>query len=106
MGRNKQNHIGVDCNRQFVENPQKYRGYSAQTTEICLKMNLNAMGFPGIERVVGVHQTTIINWVKQIGELLPDSSEPEQISQVGELDELEMRNTLARKHLNQIQVNE
>ena len=87
--RNKQNHICVNCNRQLVENPLKHRGYSSETKEICLKMYLNGMGFRGIERVVGVHHTTIINWVKQIGELLPDSYEPEQIPQVGELDELE-----------------
>ena len=30
-----------------------------------------------------------INWVKQVGELLPNAYEPEVIPQVGELDELE-----------------
>ena len=30
------------------------------------------MGFRAIERVKNVHHTTIINWVKQAGELLPD----------------------------------
>ncbi len=35
------------------------------------------------------HHTTIINWVKQVGELLPDFYNPETLSEVGELDELE-----------------
>ena len=37
----------------------------------------------------GVHHTTIINWVKQVGELLPEAYEPDTIPEVGELDELE-----------------
>ena len=52
-------------------------------------MYLNGMGFRGIERVTGVHHTMVINWVKQVGDLLPDSYNPEITSEVGELDELE-----------------
>lgn len=37
----------------------------------CLKLYVNGMGFRGIERVKGVHHTTIITWVKQIGECYP-----------------------------------
>lgn len=52
-------------------------------------MYVNGMGFRAIERVKGVHHTTVITWVKQVGELLPDAYEPERIPQVGELDELQ-----------------
>jgi hypothetical protein len=38
------------------------------------------MGFRGIERVTGVHNTTIMALVKQVGELLPDYYTPETIS--------------------------
>jgi hypothetical protein len=37
----------------------------------------------------GVHHTTIINWVKQVGEKLPDAPPSDRIPSVGELDELE-----------------
>ncbi len=47
------------------------------------------MGFRAIERIKGVHHTSIINWVKQVGELLPNAYAPETIPLVGELDELE-----------------
>jgi hypothetical protein len=47
------------------------------------------MGFRAIERVKNVHHTTIINLVKQVGELLPDFYDPETLPEVGELDELE-----------------
>jgi hypothetical protein len=42
-----------------------------------------------IERVKGVHHTTIIKWVKLVGELLADADNPTVIPQVCELDELE-----------------
>lgn len=87
--RGKQNHICVDCGRQFVEDPQTYRGYSDEVRQECLKMYTNGSGFRAIERVTGVHHTTVINWVRQVGELLPDSYDPEVIPEVGELDELQ-----------------
>jgi len=87
--RGKQNHICVDCQHQFVLEPKPHRGYSEETKRLCLKMYLNGMGFRGIERVTGVHHTTVINWVKQGGRMLPDAEPPETIPDVGELDELE-----------------
>ena len=42
-------------------------------------MYVNGMGFRAIERIKGVHHTTIINWVKQVGELLPEAYEPDTI---------------------------
>ena len=87
--RGKQNHICVDCDRQFIDHYQTTRGYSDGVKRECLKMYVNGMGFRGIERVKGVHHTTVITWVKQVGELLPDAYDPETTPEVGELDELE-----------------
>jgi hypothetical protein len=42
-----------------------------------------------IERVKEVHHTTVITWVKPIGELLADAYAPDVPPEVGELDELE-----------------
>jgi transposase-like protein len=85
----KQNYICVDCGRQFIDSYASSRGYSKEVKQICLKMYVNGMGFRAIERVTGVHNTTVMDWVKQVGELLPDSYAPEPIPAVGELDELE-----------------
>ena len=85
----KQNHICVDCGRQFIIGAQTTKGYSDQVKRECLKMYVNGMGFRGIERVKGVHHTTVITWVRRVGELLPDAYSPETIPIVGELDELE-----------------
>ncbi|NEO88289.1 MAG: IS1 family transposase [Spirulina sp. SIO3F2] len=85
----KQNYKCVTCGRQFIENPQKQRGYSDEVRSECLKMYVNGMGFRGIEWVKGVHHTTIIHWVKQSGKELPDALAPESVPEVGELDELQ-----------------
>ncbi|MEP0919967.1 IS1 family transposase [Leptolyngbya sp. DQ-M1] len=85
----KQNHICVDCGRQFIDHYDPSPGYSEQVKRECLLMYTNGMGSRAIERVKGVHQTTIIHWVKQVGQNLPDAYAPDQSPQVGELDELE-----------------
>jgi transposase-like protein len=85
----KQNYICVGCGRQFIDCYQPHKGYSEEVKRECLKMYVNGMGFRAIERIKGVHHTSIINWVKQVGKLLPDAYEPDTIPLVGELDELE-----------------
>jgi hypothetical protein len=52
-------------------------------------MYVNGSGFRSIERVKGVHHTTVIYWVKQLGAQLPDTYDLETPPTVGELDELE-----------------
>jgi hypothetical protein len=47
------------------------------------------MGVRGISRVTDIAHTTILNWIEQSGERLPESYDPKQHPQVGELDELE-----------------
>jgi transposase-like protein len=85
----KQNHICVNCGRQFIDCYDPPKGYTDEVKRECLKMYVNGMGFRAIERVKAVHHTTVIYWVRQAGLLLPDTYEAEQPPQVGELDELE-----------------
>lgn len=85
----KQNYICVNCGRQFIDCYEPHRGYAEDVKRECLKMYVNGTGFRAIERVKKVHHTTIINWVKQVGKLLPDCYDPETTPEVGELDELE-----------------
>ena len=86
--RGKLNHMCSDC-RQFVIHNDAPPGYSDEIKQYCLKMYVNGMSFRAIERVKGVHHTTIINWARIVGAQLPDTYEPDQIPEVGELDELE-----------------
>lgn len=80
----KQNHIYVPCGRQFIDHYEPHRGYGDAVRKDCLTLYTNGLGVRAIERFKGVHHTTVGNWVKQVGEQLPDTYEPE----VGELDEL------------------
>ena len=85
----KQNYICIKCKRQFIDDYQPQKRDPEEVKRQCLKMYVNGMGFRAIERVKNVHHTTIINWVKESGKLLPDFSEPETNPEVGELDELQ-----------------
>ena len=48
--RGQQNHLYVDCGRQFVANPKPHRAYNGEIRRLCLKLSVNGMGFRGIER--------------------------------------------------------
>lgn len=87
--RGKQNHICVACGRQFIDLYDPPKGSSDAFKRECLKMYVNGSGFRAIERVKGVHHTTVIDWVKHVGQHLPAAYAPETIPEVGELDELE-----------------
>lgn len=84
----KQNYVCVACKRQFLAQ-YATRGYSNAVKQLCLKMYVNGTGIRAISRVSGVAHTTILNWIKQAADTLPDSNDPEEMPQVGELDELE-----------------
>lgn len=84
--KDKQRYHCKQCGRYF-QSSYEQQGYSNDVKKICLKMYLNGMGFRGIERITGIHHTTIMNWVAESGEKLPEdeSGEPE----LAQLDELQ-----------------
>lgn len=49
----------ADGSSSMMSNPTL--GYSDEVRRECLLMYVNGMGFRGIERVKGVHHTTVIN---------------------------------------------
>jgi len=56
----------------------------------CLKMYVNGMGFRGIERVSGVHHTTLIHWVRQVAIALQAMrSESAEIPEIAQVDQLQ-----------------
>jgi transposase-like protein len=76
------------CRKQFpaYHHPQ---GYPETVKRNCLTMYLNGLGFRAIERVTGVNHNTVINWVKQAADDLPDTPEVQKIPTVAQLDELQ-----------------
>ena len=79
--RGKQRYKCFECDRQFLKF-YTTPGYPRQTKEQCLKMYVNGLGFRAIERVTGVHHTTIINWVKQIGDRIEDYPPSQEIPEI------------------------
>ena len=79
----KQNYFCVNYGKQFIDCYEAQKGYVKEVKQQCLSMYVNSMGFRAIERVTCVHHTTIMAWVKQVGELLPDYYTPETIPSVG-----------------------
>lgn len=53
-------------------------------------MYVNGMGLRAIERVTDVNHNTVINWVKQTAEQLPDAPTKQEIPEIAEVDELQM----------------
>jgi len=86
--RGKQRYICKDCGRQFVEF-YTAKGYPEETKRQCLRMYVNGMGLRAIERVSGVHHTTVIHWVKQVGQRLPDAPTEPEIPETAQVDELQ-----------------
>ncbi|MBD2535934.1 IS1 family transposase [Nostoc flagelliforme FACHB-838] len=84
----KQNYICVNCGRQFIDS-YAAQGYSEEIKQECLEMYVNGSGFRAIERVKKVHHTTIINWVKTIGNALPNAPDYDEIPEITQVDELE-----------------
>jgi IS1 family transposase len=72
---------------EILTDSYEARDYHSQVKKICLEIYLNGMGFRAIERVTGIHHTTIMNWVKESAQGLPEDEEEHPI--VAELNELQ-----------------
>lgn len=84
----KQNHVYLDCSRQFIDSYSP-KGYPDAVKEHGLERYVNGLGFRARERCTGVNHNTVINWVKALGEVLPDAPESTEIPQIVQVDELE-----------------
>jgi hypothetical protein len=68
----------------IVKGRQDGKDINANTAlEICLK----GVGFSGIGRILKVHHTTVLNWIKKIGQSveMPVSGEPVITAELGEI---------------------
>ena len=84
----KQNYICVACSHQFIK-PYHPQEYSDNVKRLFLRIYVNGMGIRRIAWVKGVTYPTIINLIKHTRECLPNAYDLDQLSQVGELHELE-----------------
>lgn len=80
----KQSYLCRAYGRQFWDTYTP-PGYSKEVKEQCLKLYVNGMGFRAIERVTGVCDNTVINWVKLADQTLLD--ENIEIPETAQVDE-------------------
>ena len=52
-------------------------------------MYVNGIGLSAIERLTGVNDNTVINWVKEVALKFPDAPEHSEISGFAQVDEFE-----------------
>lgn len=55
INKGKQNHICLDCCRQFIEQYETTRNYSDEMKRDSVKIYVNGMGFRGKELIKGAH---------------------------------------------------
>ena len=76
-----------ECGRIWRESSIQ-RGYPPEDEQLCIKMYLNGLGIPGIERVTGIQHTTIIDLVREAKMKLTEDKTADPV-EVAELHELQ-----------------
>jgi len=84
----KQSFICKDCRRQFLDSYTQV-GYPPEVKQLCIKMYLNGLGFRAIERITGINHNSVIGWVKQTAQQLPEAPPAEVIPEATQVDELQ-----------------
>ena len=84
----KQRYLCQDCGRQFVA-CYCLQGYPPEVKRHYLSLDLNGMGFRGMECSTGINHNTVINWVRQVGACLPKAPDAEEIPEVTQVEELQ-----------------
>ena len=86
----KQNYQCKECNRQFVENPEK-KIIDDQQKKLIKKMLLERISLRGICRVMGVSLTWLLNFFRQVTNDIPDHMgivKPKKSKIIIEIDEM------------------
>ena len=74
------------CKTRYTPHP-KERGYPDELRIRAIRMYVDGINYRRIGRHLGVHHTSVINWVKAFAAQLPDAPVPEELPTI-ELDEL------------------
>jgi transposase-like protein len=74
------------CKTRYTPQP-KERGYSDELRLQAVRMYVDGINYRRIGRHLGVHHTSVINWVEAFAAQLPDAPLPEDLHTI-ELDEL------------------
>lgn len=75
------------CGYRYTPQP-KPAGYTPDVRTQALKMYVDGLNFRRIGRLLGVHHQTVINWVNDAADRVPDAPPSPATAETVELDEL------------------
>ncbi len=75
-----------ECDCRYTPEP-KHHGYSEEIRQQAVKMYLDGINFRRIGRILGVHHTSVMNWVNAYAETVDEAPVPESAETV-EMDEV------------------
>lgn len=75
-----------ECSCRYTPEP-KHHGYPEETRRQAVKMYLDGINFRRIGRILGVHHTSVMNWVNAYAESVDGAPVPESAETI-EMDEV------------------
>jgi len=84
----KQRYKCKSCNCNFTQS--RKRGASLNTKLLALKLYLEGMGFRAIGRTLGVHNVTVLNWIRSMGKAVKAYVQTEMPIDIRHVDFVEM----------------
>lgn len=69
------------CQCRYTPTP-KHHGYAEEIRQRAVKLYLDGMNLRRIGRLLGVHHTSVMNWVNAYAEVVDDAPVPEQVETV------------------------
>lgn len=74
------------CQCRYTPEP-KHHGYPEEVRQRAVQMYVDGLNFRRIGRLLGVHHTSVMNWVNAYAEEVDEAPVPEQVETV-EMDEI------------------
>ena len=84
----KQRYKCKDCGCNFTQDHK--RGASLQTKLQALQLYLEGVGFRAIGRIMGIHNVTVLNWIRTMGESVKSYVQTEMPEDIRDVDFVEM----------------
>ena len=75
-----------ECGRRYTPEP-KHHGYSEEIRRQAVQMYIDGINFRRIGRTLGVHHTSVMNWVNAYAETVDEAPVPDTV-EIVEMDEL------------------
>ena len=84
----KQRYKCKRCGCNFTQDHK--RGANLQTRLQALQLYLEGLGFRAIGRIMGVHNVTVLNWIRNMGESVKSYVQTEMPADIRDVDFVEM----------------